>query len=553
MKFAPSAGSVPRDIFSGNASYSFQVTVFDMLYFRKFFDQFTPMTTSTQLRVFICHAKEDKAAALELHKRLHDENINAWIDEENLLPGEEWKIIIEKAVKSSHVVLVLLSRYSITKAGYIQKEIKIALDLADEQPEDTIFIIPIKLEECDVPARLRQFQWLEYYNPKSYELLRKSLLARAESAGILIHSKAKTPDTVLVLVKEDEDALAELYRFPTDSGPYALLSKDNLLFVANWHGGNIAILDPKTKSVVDTIDLDSYEFFDHSDNSKKEIRRYLPGSSMATVKNKLFIGQVFSDFILVIDIDTKLIVKRIYVPGGGEGSFSSSPQEDKVYFASNKTNMFFIIDSTTYEYQTISYPRGGRGCLTILAHPNNKIIYLGIQRGGTQGGKSYFGGNSFLAIYDIEARNYISEIYLAEVINGVSDDSTPHRLILDTDKPILYVGMFQSRKGIYFIDTNENIIKGNITFKPNTSNKYFPWVNPNAQTLYKKYLLTINQSNYEMVAIDRETRQPTLSIFLGEASNGPSDIVVIGDTAIITYPEKNGLIYIDLKKAITSQ
>ncbi len=496
------------------------------------------MATSNRLRVFVCHAKEDKASARELHKRLHDDGIDAWLDEEDLLPGEEWKMSIEKAVKLSHVVLVLLSKNSTTKAGYVQKEIKIALDVADEQPEGTIFIIPIILEECEVPTRLRSFQWLEYYNPKSYELLWKSLSARAESTEIVIYSKTEMLATALVLVKEDEDAWAKLYRFPTDSGPYALLRKDNSLFVANWHGGNIAILEPKTKTIIDTIELDSYEFFDHSDNSKKEIRRYLPGSSMVVVNNKLFIGQVFSDFILVLDIETKLIVRRIYVPGGGEGAFSSSPKEDKVYFASNKISMLFIIDSTTYEYQSVPYPRGGRGCLTVLAHPNNRLVYLGIQR------------DCSLVVYDTEIEKYVIQILLAEFSNGWPDDSTPHRLTLDPDEPLLYVGMFQSRKGIYFIDTNENIIKGNIAFKPNSSNTYFPWVNPNAQATYKKYLLTVNQSNHEMSVINRQTKQQVLSVFLGAAPNGPTDIAVVDDTAIISYPEKNGLIYVDLTEAL---
>jgi len=112
--------------------------------------------------------------------------------------------------------------------------------------------------------------------------------------------------------------------------------------------------------------------------------------------------------------------------------------------------------------------------------------------------------------------------------------------------------MFQSKKGIYFLETNENSIKGNIAFKPNSSNKHFSWVNPNAQAIYKEYLLTVNQSNHEMVAIKRETKQPVLSIFLGDAPNGPSDIVVVDDTAIISYAEKNGLIFIDLEKALLS-
>ena len=50
-------------------------------------------------------------------------------------------------------------KHALWKSQYIQKEIKFALDVADEQPEGTIFLIPTKLEECDVPERLSQWQW----------------------------------------------------------------------------------------------------------------------------------------------------------------------------------------------------------------------------------------------------------------------------------------------------------------------------------------------------------------------------------------------------------
>jgi hypothetical protein len=50
----------------------------------------------------------------------------------------------------------------------VQKEIKFALDVADEQPEDTIFLIPLKLEECDVPERLARWHWVDPVGPHGY-------------------------------------------------------------------------------------------------------------------------------------------------------------------------------------------------------------------------------------------------------------------------------------------------------------------------------------------------------------------------------------------------
>jgi hypothetical protein len=82
-------------------------------------------------------------------------------------------------VRSSHVVIVCLSKASTTKAGYVQKEIKVALDVADEQPEGTIFIIPLRLEECAVPDRLKKWHWVDLFNPKGYQKLVATLKKRA--------------------------------------------------------------------------------------------------------------------------------------------------------------------------------------------------------------------------------------------------------------------------------------------------------------------------------------------------------------------------------------
>lgn len=135
------------------------------------------------LRVFLCHSSGDKPQVRKLYERLRAYGIDPWFDEETLLPGQDWNREIPKGVRASDVVIVCLSRGSVTKAGYIQKEIKFALDAADEQPEGTIFIIPLKLEECDVPDRLSRWQWVNLYEPKGYERLIRALKTRAREVG----------------------------------------------------------------------------------------------------------------------------------------------------------------------------------------------------------------------------------------------------------------------------------------------------------------------------------------------------------------------------------
>ena len=76
------------------------------------------MTESRKLRVFLCHASQDKPVVRELYQRLLAEGwIDPWLDEEKLLPGQDWGMEIEKAVENTDVVVVFLSDNSVTKEG----------------------------------------------------------------------------------------------------------------------------------------------------------------------------------------------------------------------------------------------------------------------------------------------------------------------------------------------------------------------------------------------------------------------------------------------------
>ncbi len=136
---------------------------------------------TSPLRIFLCHSSGDKTEVRNLYQRLSSDGFDPWLDEEKLLPGQEWKVEIPKAVQTSDVVIVCLSHKAINKAGYVQKEIKFALDKAEEQPEGTIFLIPLKLEECDVPERLQRWHWVNLFEEKGHERLMRSLQMRAET------------------------------------------------------------------------------------------------------------------------------------------------------------------------------------------------------------------------------------------------------------------------------------------------------------------------------------------------------------------------------------
>ena len=135
------------------------------------------------IRVFLCHSSSDKADVRELSRRLKSDGFEPWLDEERLLPGQDWHDVIQEALEHSQAILVCLSRASIEKEGYVQRELRRALDLADEKPEGTIFVVPVRLEACEIPRRLQRWQWVDMFEADGYARLRASLLTRAREAA----------------------------------------------------------------------------------------------------------------------------------------------------------------------------------------------------------------------------------------------------------------------------------------------------------------------------------------------------------------------------------
>ncbi|MGA7192990.1 MAG: toll/interleukin-1 receptor domain-containing protein [Anaerolineales bacterium] len=136
------------------------------------------------LKVFLCHASQDKPVVRELSRRLVGEGwIDTWVDEKKLLPGQDWRTEIEEAVETSDIVIICLSTNSVTKEGFVQKELRYAREIAFEKPEETIFLVPLRLDDCSVPRGLRFYQWGDYFGEKkneTYDALLKSLKLRYE-------------------------------------------------------------------------------------------------------------------------------------------------------------------------------------------------------------------------------------------------------------------------------------------------------------------------------------------------------------------------------------
>lgn len=115
-------------------------------------------------KVFISYAREDIELAKKIYDDLKREGIIPWLDSEDILPGQDWKIAINQAIKESNFFLALLSSNSISKNGFVQKELKIAFDVLDNMPQSEIFIIPARLDKCQPSEeRLVNIHWADIF------------------------------------------------------------------------------------------------------------------------------------------------------------------------------------------------------------------------------------------------------------------------------------------------------------------------------------------------------------------------------------------------------
>jgi purine-nucleoside phosphorylase len=146
-----------------------------------------------RLRVFLCHSSGDKPAVRELYQRLLHDGFSPWLDEVDLLGGILWESAIEDTVRKTDVVVVCLTGASVTKEGFVQREIELALDVADEKPQDRRSILPLILDECDPPRRLRKWNGIDYRKPNAHSKLFESLSARAKEVGAFVPPRPAGP------------------------------------------------------------------------------------------------------------------------------------------------------------------------------------------------------------------------------------------------------------------------------------------------------------------------------------------------------------------------
>lgn len=127
-------------------------------------------------KLFISYAHEDIGIAKRICQDLKRYGLDVWIDYDNVLPGQKWQVAIEDVIKQSSYCLALLSSYSITGNGGLQKEIKSVLEILEQNFETEIHLITIRLDECEPSLKTSDIYCIDLFPESEYRNGLKKIL-----------------------------------------------------------------------------------------------------------------------------------------------------------------------------------------------------------------------------------------------------------------------------------------------------------------------------------------------------------------------------------------
>jgi hypothetical protein len=132
-------------------------------------------STQRVVKIFLSYAGEDETEVRGIYQRLALEGFKPWMAPDDILPGENWSRSIERAIRDADFFIPILTKNSVDKRGFRQRENKQALDIWLEKMARDIYIIPTRLDDCGIPEELATFQCVDLYKEGGWKLLIRAI------------------------------------------------------------------------------------------------------------------------------------------------------------------------------------------------------------------------------------------------------------------------------------------------------------------------------------------------------------------------------------------
>ena len=120
-----------------------------------------------EFHVFLCHNSKDKSFVRQLNRKLRDQGILPWIDEEKILAGDHFPKKLENAIDQAPVMAILIGPYGM--GNWQEQEYYAALmrSIGDRnvQGRPGLRLIPVLLpgvkEKPEMPSFMRAFDYID--------------------------------------------------------------------------------------------------------------------------------------------------------------------------------------------------------------------------------------------------------------------------------------------------------------------------------------------------------------------------------------------------------
>ena len=132
-------------------------------------------TAQSRAEVFVSYAHEDQSTALLIYDSLKTRGFRPWIDKYDISAGREWSLEIAHALERADFIVICLSSKAYHKRGYIQREIRMALERCMEIPPGEALVFPVRLDECPVPREIAKYQYTDFFSPDGLRYLLDSM------------------------------------------------------------------------------------------------------------------------------------------------------------------------------------------------------------------------------------------------------------------------------------------------------------------------------------------------------------------------------------------
>lgn len=142
------------------------------------------MMFSSKPLVFISYSRQDKQSVDTLSRRLSSRGVRTWVDTRDIVGGE-WRRAIKRGLRHSNFFLACLSPNTLQRGEVLQYEYDSALEIQRDRLEGEIYVIPLRLEPCEIPECFRHLQCVDLYDQAGWDGLIRALRSKSRPRPVL--------------------------------------------------------------------------------------------------------------------------------------------------------------------------------------------------------------------------------------------------------------------------------------------------------------------------------------------------------------------------------